>query len=68
MPGSESPKEVRQRVEAEAAKKAGATHVYDPDSGQTISVGKTPVKNYKGQVLGYFLSGDSGEWVRFPKQ
>jgi hypothetical protein len=68
MPGSESPKEVRQRVEAEAAKKAGATHVYDPGSGQTIPVGKTPVTNYKGQVLGYFLSGDSGEWVRFPKQ
>lgn len=68
MPGSESPKEVRQRVESEAAKKAGATHVYDPGSGQPIPVGKTPVKNYKGQVLGYFLSGDSGEWVRFPKQ
>jgi hypothetical protein len=66
MPGSESPKEVRQRVESEAAKKAGATHVYDSDSGQTIPVGATPVRNIFRKVIGY-TDGD-GKFVRFPKQ
>jgi hypothetical protein len=66
MPGSESPKEVRHRVESEAAKKAGATHVYDSDSGQTIPVGATPVKNIFRKVIGY-TDGD-GKFVRFPKQ
>ena len=69
MPGSESPKEVRQRVEAEATKKAGATHVYDPDSGQAIPAGATPVKNWKGQIIGYKeKDSKDGQWVRFPKQ
>lgn len=68
MVGVDRPQEIHQRIEAEESKRTGATHIYDPGFGQTIPVGKTPVKNYKGQVLGYFLSGDSGEWVRFPKQ
>ncbi|SRR5258707_131651 len=64
MPGSESPKEVRQRVEAEAAKKAGATHVYDSNSGQAIPADATPVKNWKGQIIGYKeKDSKDGQWV-----
>jgi hypothetical protein len=66
MPGSESPKEVRQRVEAEAASKAGATHVYEPTSGQAIPTNATPVKNIFGKIIGY--KGGYDRVTIFPKQ
>lgn len=57
MVGIERPQEIRQRLEAEEAKNQGATHVYNPDSGNA-----EPVKNIFGTVIGH--KGPNGELVR----
>jgi hypothetical protein len=66
MVGVDRPQEIRQRIETEESKKAGATHVYEPGSGQTIPVDGTAVKNIFGKVIGY--TDKDGKLVRFPKQ
>ena len=66
MIGVDRPQEIRQRIEAEEAQRNGATHVYDPRSGQAIPANSTPVKNIFGKVIGY---KDQHERVTlFPKQ
>jgi hypothetical protein len=75
MVGIERPKEIRQRIEteetqkqADAAKQQGATHVYDPNSRRIIPADATPVKNWKGQIIGYQeKNSKDGQWVRFPQ-
>lgn len=51
--GIDRPQEIRQRIEAEEAKKDGATHIYEPNSRQAIPVDSTAVKNIFGKVIGY---------------
>jgi hypothetical protein len=64
--GVDRPLEIRQKIEAEEAQKAGATHVYEPTSGQPIPADSTPVKNIFGRVIGY---KDAHErMTMFPKQ
>lgn len=60
MVGIERPKEIRQRIEADEAQKQqdqakqqGATHIYDPGSGQIVPTDAKPIKNLFGRLLGY---------------
>lgn len=57
IPGVERPGDVRGNLEKEDAAKQGATHVYNPASGQA-----EPVKNIFGKVIGY--KGADGQLVR----
>jgi hypothetical protein len=57
IPGVERPMDVRGNLEKEDAAKQGATHVYNPASGQA-----EPVKNIFGKVIGH--RGPNGEVVR----
>ena len=64
--GFDRPQEIRQRIEAEEAAKAGATHIYDPSSGQALPANSTPAKNIFGKVIGYKDAHD--RVTMFPKQ
>lgn len=66
MIGVDRPVEIRQRIEAEEAQRAGATHVYEPTASQTMPVDATPVRNIFGKVIGYKTS--AGQTVVWPRK
>jgi len=46
--GIERPKEIQQRIEAEEAKKQGATHIYDPNQKKAVPVGSWMQRHFQG--------------------